>query len=503
MRLVRPYRTEGEGRTQSGPPHAPAQSRRAGGVLLTTLLALVVAVRFVSETATVGRADSGVVVGVSALLSGLLVALIYWPGASARRTQGPFVLAEMLLLAAASLIATVGAPLLAFASRSSDAPPGSVVAFWTTAFAGVVLMLFASSRTPRTGVAASASLLMLVAGAGILTNWERPSSFSLLVRYTEPQLRIAAASLAWVVAVFVIALLARRIGWARAVVPVAAGPVLAGAVLLVFAGASAATIASPLVLLAAGASAVAFLIVISLGTPEGLLRSGIAIAAAPAVITLLTFVEAWVGMLGPRPILPGPVVAATGVGVASAATAVTASISHSGSATQGAPRLGARALAAVATVCAAIGLFTPGLGVAVKGGLSDGAAFATEFTMAGYETVAGVLVLALALLVLAGSVVPLERNARLWVLACAVVGAIAWVLLRPMPLHTWVSWIPAEVQQDYGTEFASIVFTPLRGYWQVAAAGLSIASAFVAVFSSRTHAIAPQDERAIDSEESS
>jgi len=61
-----------------------------------------------------------------------------------------------------------------------------------------------------------------------------------------------------------------------------------------------------------------------------------------------------------------------------------------------------------------------------------------------------------------------------------LVGAGAWWIVGRTPLHTWVTWIPPDVQQDYGTEYASIVFEPLTVAWQTVAVGVAVAVLLVA-----------------------
>lgn len=471
MRLVRPYRTEGEGRTQSGLPHATGRSLRFADLGAWFVLLIAAAARFVGETASVGRIEPRVVVGVSAILTAALVAIVHWqPRRGAARH--PVAVREGILLFAASLLVTAGAPLVVFANRSSDAPPGSVVAFWTTVFVGALLVAAGSLRTSRAVLGSATSLVLLAAGAGVLANWERPSSFSLFVRYAGPQIMMLIAGAVWVVSVTVMLSALRRSGWGGAVVPLAGGAFAGGAVLLASASESLSMVASPIVLLAAGASAVQFLMLLSLGPAMGEVVSGTAIAAAPAAITLLTVVESVVGVLGPRPILVVPVIAAAALGLAASVVAVSAS-AQAGAAGPDTARRWSRVMALMALCVAAVGLAAPTLHVAVRGGLSSGQAFAADFSMLGYETVAGITVFALAGMVAAAAFSSASRRVWVSVLVCTVIGAFAWFVLRPMPLHTWVSWIPPEVQQDYGTEFASLVFEPLAGYWQIA--GLLIA----------------------------
>jgi len=480
MRLVRQHRTEGEGRTVSGLPHATTPSK-PGLMLLAWMVLLVSAsLRFTMDTASVGRIDSRVVVGMSAVFAGILIAAVYWPGrrSSSSRDPLPPITAGWLLLASAALQA--GIPMLVFDNRSSDAPPGAVVAFWTTVFFGGVLVVAGAVGMRGMWQRAAAALLLVAAGAGVLANWERPSSFSLLVRYTTPQLVMLACALASVMLLVLLAMSVERNGWSVVALPIAGGSLLGGVLLLVLARESVGSFVSPVVMLAAGASAVLYLMVLSLGSGRGALLSGTAIAAAPAAITLLTALESAVGMLGPRPLLLSPILASCAVG----ACALVLILRERGAT---APVRSNRIVivAGIGAAASVAGMIAPALGVAVKGGLSDGAAFATTFSMAGYETVAGWLALSAALVALSGVAAGADFRSLSYTLVTVVVSLFAWNLLRPMPLHTWVSWIPPEVQQDYGTEFASVVFSPLPAVWQLAGMVVAVIATSGALYLNR------------------
>jgi hypothetical protein len=118
----------------------------------------------------------------------------------------------------------------------------------------------------------------------------------------------------------------------------------------------------------------------------------------------------------------------------------------------------------------------------VQGLRTDMAAFSARFAMLGFETIGGWLALAVALLLLVewvGRSRPTLGRAA-GIALVAVVATASWAALRYVPVHTWVPWIPAEVQQDYGTEYASIVFSPTATPLQVAA--LAAAAAAAALF---------------------
>lgn len=473
MHLVRQHRTEGEGRTMSGLPRATARSKPVLMVFVWLALLVAASLRFTMDTASVGRVDSRVIVGVSALVTGLLLVAVHWParrsGSGARRLR-PL---EVVACACASAALLAGLPMLVFANRSSDAPPGSVVAFWTTVFFGGLLVIGGSVSVRPVWLRMASALLLVVSGAAVLANWERPSSFSLLVRYTGPQIMMSLAAVISVLLLLWLSARVERYGWSTSVGPIAGGAVLSGVLLLVSGRDSLDSLASPIVMLAAGASAVLYLMILSLGPSRGALLSGTAIAGVPAAITLLTVLESMVGMLGPRPVLLEPIIAACTAG----GFAIVLILREYAAPTPRGPVQVPSVIAAAAVAAALVGMFAPALGVAVKGSLGTGEAFAVDFAMAGYETVAGWLAFAVTLVVLAALSSRVGRHPLVSVLATAVASAIAWIILRPMPLHTWVSWIPPEVQQDYGTEFASMVFSPRVAVWQ----GFGMALAFIAV----------------------
>ncbi len=106
----------------------------------------------------------------------------------------------------------------------------------------------------------------------------------------------------------------------------------------------------------------------------------------------------------------------------------------------------------------------------VVGLRTDGSNLDVRFALAGAETVGSWLVLALALGTLAAAIavvraIPRSGSAdrgRLYgSLAALAAGVAAWPFVRSTPLRTLTSFIPIEVQVDFGSEFASITFSSL------------------------------------------
>jgi hypothetical protein len=223
------------------------------------------------------------------------------------------------------------------------------------------------------------------------------------------------------------------------------------------------------------------LLVTSLGSRGHLALAGAAMAFAPALISLLDIVEAAVGVFGPRPLLVGPVFWAAVVGAA--ATLLLATTAKAGPVRR--PLSGeiselALPVAALAAVGFALFAMTaPGVEAAVRGGFHEGGRFAADFVLPGWRTVGGWLTLGCAGV---ASAMTLRRSGRLEAAAGATVTLLivaAWYTLRYTPLHTWMTWVPAEIQQDFGTEYASIVFSATPVPWQIAALGLSCATALL------------------------
>jgi hypothetical protein len=117
------------------------------------------------------------------------------------------------------------------------------------------------------------------------------------------------------------------------------------------------------------------------------------------------------------------------------------------------------------------------MGAAVEGLRTDGSAYRAAFELFGYEVAGPWLAFGMAL---AAFGMALERPARrhLAPATAAVVLAVgAWFVAGLTPLRTLTSFIPSDVQVDYGSEFASITFSGTPGVWPL----LALAGALGAV----------------------
>lgn len=489
MHEVRTFRADEEGRGIPGPPLARGRVAAALPALAAAwaLLAASAMGRFTLETVTVGRAQPYAVAGLSALASALLLALVHLPEKPSSRAGDRSDLGarmthpEVWTTAALSAIASGVAPALMLTARHSDAPAGSVVAFWWLALAGATLAATSAlGRGPR-GTRLAGTLTALVGAAGVLANLERPSSFSLFSRYVPEQLTIMFAAALWAASVALLAARARSRGWSLVAPAAVLGAAVAGAFLIALEWDTLTTL--PLAAWGAAAlAAVTVVLALSLSASRGPEVAGTAVLAGPAMLLLLSELEALLGVRGPLPILLVPAswgVAVTGVGIA-----VTLWRTKSGVGPVYARSSRGIALAsgaALVGVLAAVGgLLAPGLDVAVRGTTAAGGRFAADFQMSGYETVGGWLVLAAAALALA-TVYGRTRGASALTVPAAAIAALAWWNSGFTALHTWIPWIPAEVQQDYGTEYASLVFKGLPVPWQIAALVLTGAAFALAI----------------------
>jgi hypothetical protein len=128
------------------------------------------------------------------------------------------------------------------------------------------------------------------------------------------------------------------------------------------------------------------------------------------------------------------------------------------------------AAAAVSALGAAASLALPAMSARVVGLRSGGATLDLRFTLLGVETVGSWLLIALALGVAAAGLRALRampqpgelgRGRLLTIVASLAAATAAWPFVQATPLRTLTSFVPPEVQADFGSEFASIAFSSL------------------------------------------
>lgn len=449
-------RSDGRGRA-TGPSFA---LRSFTGVAFAALLAAFVAMRFAFESAGMRTLAPAAIALASALGSAAGLAAAAW----GRRLQGidsSRALAHFALGAAGFVVA----PLLVASNRMSDAPPGSEVLFLTTAGWAAALALSGSWREGRAPRRLAGIVLACAGVAGVVANWERPSSFSIFARYRLEEALMLAAGVLWAAAWWSLDRARKRGTLAEAALASGAGA-FAGSVALgisrwQIAGLSSAVREPSWWAIAGLSAAVAVLGLVLLrrrGTP---LLAGAWFLPAVA-LTGLTAVEQAVRPFGIQPILLEQ--AAAGSVIAIAGAAIVAGRQHEERADfeQRGVTAAARVLAAAALASGLVALATPTLLARVSATRTDGSTFQASFTLLGLETVGGWAALGLALGAAACAFRPTRKPRALWAL---LMSAAAFPVVWATPLHTWSSAIPSEIQVDYGSEYASIAFSALSAPW--------------------------------------
>jgi len=437
------------------------------------ILALAAAFAFGTQArSTVSPEAFGVVAGLASAIG--IAAVVGSP-----RRIGEFETTRSFVAFALGALAFVGAPYVVMLNRYTDAPPGSELLFLTTAAWGALLALvLALSRrgVPTRLTLLAGALLGLAGAAGIVANWERPSSFSPFFRYQIEESWMLAAGAAVAFAWWWLDGERQRGSLDTAALS-AAGGALAAAVALGAArasvlGFSTAIGSSGLMLYAAATAAAAAAAVVLLRAAGAGAVAG-ALFLPAAALTLLTYIEQATRVFGPQPILLGP--AAGGIAATLAAAVLIAVAAHTTPTAPPAERKQrlpsvALAVARVATLAAAISLALPAMAARVVGLRQDGSTLDLRFTLVGVETVGSWLVLALALGALALSIGALRgtfhrgepsRGRLLAAVVALVAGAAGWPFVRATPLRTLTSFVPTEVQVDFGSEYATIAFSAM------------------------------------------
>jgi drug/metabolite transporter (DMT)-like permease len=468
---------------------------RFGSVLYPAIAVLLGALgSFVLTTVVMDTVADSVLVGISCATAFVTVAA----------PQGRLGLAELRRADRGALgVAAIGgalafwaAPLLALSQRASDAPSGADTLFLTTSVWALVCVAAAFAvRAERPPVTALAGAAAAVAGAaGLLASWESPSSFSPFAKFPAREALMLLAGLMFAAGALALAEAARRAG---ARVATAAG--LGGAAVLGVAGA---LLALPS---AGGLVPGALLPCVYLGVAVavfaagwvrttaamGVSRAAAILLVVPAAVMAFSAIERVTTVRGPNPIAWGGAVAGSAVVVVSAGVVWLAARGVEGGPVRTSRALwAALGLAGGSCVLAVASLATPALSAVAEGG--TGTPFHAAWTMVGAESATGWIVLAAAGLALA-AVMVVRRGGptSAWApaaMAVVVCGAAAIALIGTT-IHTWNSWVPAEVQQTYGTEYARLVIEPHLDPVRTAAMVLALCAVIVlAVFAKRSGA---------------
>jgi hypothetical protein len=405
-----------------------------------------------------GRVPAGALT--AALTAGALAVALLGAPRPVRALRG---LTRRLALQACAggLLAVAGAPALIAALRMTDAPAGSIVVFWVSggwaavAAAGAAVLALRERQVLQAGWSAAGALLAVAGVAGVVADWERPSSFSPLVRFAPQELGILFGGVLLLAGGLLLVRVARSSGTDGALLWAAAAGFAAS--LVWWAGSSAAYGWSSLTehSVEVALAAVAWGLVCRLWPATlkawGPATGAAALSVAPVLLSGLAILEQAVGVAGPQPLVVPGVIAGSLLVLAGACALVHARGAESASAARW-PVLAA----AVPAFLAAVGLLLPAIAVRVDVTVTGGA-FAGSWNMAGAESVAGWAAVALAVLVIVAA-----ADARpAWPVVAALAASAAWPWLTDVPTHVWNSALAPGIQQYYGTEYGSIGFTAL------------------------------------------
>lgn len=418
---------------------------------------------FVTTTVAMSRLADSVIIAAVCAGGALLVAI------TSGRSSSKLLAADRnaLLRAAAGGVATfMAAPLIALSQRASDAPPGSEVLFFTTTAWGLVL-LAGTAAVRRTGFASITGAAMAsLGGAALLASWERPSSFSPFVRFADRELGMLLAGVVFVAGALAIHASLGALGRRRAALVATASAATAALIVAlpgIVSGTGALQSSAGLLVALALMGGLYAVSAIRLLDSFGPGSVGAVLLAVPAALTGLTFIERAISIAGPDPIVWPSAIAGMALTFLGIVALCFMRLLPDGEARSAHSSFKPVVFGSIVAVAVAIGtLFTGAMAAEVTGAFGD--TYHASWTMIGAETGAGWLPVVLALLVF-GAAWQLQRTRY----RAAAVGSIAALFgittypwLASLPLRTATRWIPADVQQTYGTEYARLTFEPLH-----------------------------------------
>lgn len=395
-------------------------------------------------------------------------------------------------LAGDGVLAFWAPPLLALSQRATDSPSGSDAVMLMTALWGMLAVLAAFvylRRGKGPYVLPAGAMAALVGAAAILANWERPSSLNLFVRAADREAMMVFAALVFAIGSVRLASGIRRVGPKQSIV-VALGGATAVAVLFALPSVPGALSsvgrAAPMLALlglAYGLFCVGWTRACASGGVES---AAVSLLLVPVGLTGLSALERAVGVFGPNPLVWVGVTAGTILCLGAGATILSSSGNSLHPPVDGTPAVQRRVprwatvIGVAAVVLAIAALFLPSIQATSEGSLGGG--FRATWQMLGFETAGGWWPLAASLLALAALVDIGGGSKR----SSSVVGAIAALTTvftasasSNSPLHTWTSWIPPDVQQTYGTEYARLVTEPLVSPTAVLSLGFAAVTALI------------------------
>jgi drug/metabolite transporter (DMT)-like permease len=457
-------------------------------LILAAVFVVAVAAWFILSTVLMDEVSDGTLVALMAVGAFVFTAAADVPSVARLRSLDR---STLLTSALGGALVACAAPAIVLANRFTDAPPGTETLFFTTAAWGVLGVagaLIVRWKRPSAQQMAFA-LIGLLGVAALVANWERPSSFSPLVRYWRWELGFLLAGLCWVGGSL---LLQRLLSGTRSdgvlFVAASSGALLAFVYAVYEAGSGGFTGLSYVwagafaLMVAFGMLFVAWtrlIPAVGVGRVSGLWF-------LPAVlITTVTVYEQAVSPRGPDPVIWAGALggmALAGLGAAGVWFAVRTAQKDGVPETTRLPARITAVSSALAVLAGAISLVLPAFAVSVAGTLADGQAYAATWELLGFESAGGwIPLLAGALLFTASLGVLAESGSASRVTAlAAVAGAIAlgsYWFVADTPLHTWNRWIPVEIQSEYGTEYALIEFATIHDPVRLAALAFAAAAA--------------------------
>lgn len=376
------------------------------------------------------------------------------------------------------------APFLVLSHRYSDAPPGTELIFFACVGWGAIAATYGALRLVRSGrrrgaaTAAIGTVAAVTGAAGILGNWERPSSFSPLVRFASEEAWMLVAGVIFIAGAAWLARAERQHG-SRRVLPVAAAVALACALAtaLLAPGGLPAVLqsgeyANTIVLWSATWAASVLVVIGMLGEGRAI-AAGASLMLAPALLSLLSEVEVLAGVSGPQPLVGAGVLG----GVLLSAAGV-ARLARSGRADASRPmRTRVRWAAAALSIVALVGMFLPTITASVVANRPSGS-FEFAWALPGWESLGGWAALCCALLLLAAAF-----DDAPWPALAGLGAPVAVWLLATTPYHVLTPWLSPDIQADFGTEYAAITFRATSWWPSIVAVGA--AAGLVVVLSGR------------------
>ena len=427
-------------------------------------------------------------VGLAAIVA-LLAALAYHGVSGIARLRSAEK-TDLLWAAIGGALAFWAAPLLALSQRATDTPSGADTLFLASSVSGLAVVCAAYiSRAERPGPTAIAGAVASVAGAaGMLASWESPSSFSPFAKFPAREALMLLAAVLFAVGLLALARAIRRAGPQIATLGGLAGAAVVGLLgALPWAADAISSDRRALVwCLYLGLSTALFALGLLRSVADvGLSRSSVALLGAPLAVMASVEFEQFRAVYGPNPVAWSA--ATAGIAVVIGGAVVVWFAEKPGRPTATSRRhLVPLVVAAVACAFGLASLATPALSALAEGGTSE--PFHASWTMVGAESAVGWLAFAAAGLALSAALsMRVGESVRAW--GSAAVGSLLCVLaalpLAGTTLHTWNSWVPANVQQTYGTEYSRLVIDARFDFVRTAAlmlAALAVAALIVSAW---------------------